>query len=186
LLQDPKYFHNYTTVNWAALTWKAHLDALAFFNHKGVGSRAMALARRTVLDIASNYKFGVEVLPLDHPVLLQVCPQAGNPHGPSEIQWNRLEEGPPGKCQKLNDRTMVQTPASAQGAPMAAQFRLLINQAAAAVPNLQASMLWKTLDAIAKLLGLRFLALVPANKTPACDTTSLDRVQAQIANSCTS
>jgi hypothetical protein len=37
LLQDPEYFHNYTLVNWAALTWKAHLDARAFFNHKGVG-----------------------------------------------------------------------------------------------------------------------------------------------------
>jgi hypothetical protein len=27
LLQDPEYFHNYTPINWAALTWKAHLDA---------------------------------------------------------------------------------------------------------------------------------------------------------------
>jgi hypothetical protein len=35
LLQDPKYFHNYTPINWAALTWKANLDAQAFFNHKG-------------------------------------------------------------------------------------------------------------------------------------------------------
>jgi hypothetical protein len=49
---------------------------------------------------------------------------------------------------------------------MAARFHHLINQAAAAVPNLWASMLWKTPDAIAKLLGLRFLALVPANKNP--------------------
>jgi hypothetical protein len=95
LLQDPEYFHNYTPVNWVALTWKVHLDAWAFFNHKGVGSRAMALARHTVLDIASNYNFGVEVLPLDHPVLLQVRPQAGSPHGPSGIQWNLLEGGPP-------------------------------------------------------------------------------------------
>jgi hypothetical protein len=38
LLQDPEYFHNYTLVNWAALTWKAHLDAQAFFTHKGLGS----------------------------------------------------------------------------------------------------------------------------------------------------
>jgi hypothetical protein len=95
LLQDPEYFHNYTLVNWAALTWKAHLDARAFFNHKGVGLRAMALAWHTILDIASNYKFGAEVLPcLDHPVLLQVRPQAGDPHGPSGIQWNLLEGGP--------------------------------------------------------------------------------------------
>jgi hypothetical protein len=95
LLQDPEYFHNYTLVNWAALTWKAHLDARAFFDHIGVGSRAMALAWRTVLDIASNYKFGTEVLPLDHLMLLQVRPQAGNPHGPSGIQWNLLEGPPP-------------------------------------------------------------------------------------------
>jgi hypothetical protein len=60
----------------------------------------MALAQHTVLDIASNYKSGAEVLPLLHPVLLQVCPQAGDPHGPSGmIQWNLLEGGPPGKCQ---------------------------------------------------------------------------------------
>jgi hypothetical protein len=45
LLQDPEYFHNYTAINWAALTWKAHLDARAFFDHKGVGSRAITLAR---------------------------------------------------------------------------------------------------------------------------------------------
>jgi hypothetical protein len=44
LLQDPEYFHNYTPINWAALTWKAHLDAQAFFDHKAVGSRAIALA----------------------------------------------------------------------------------------------------------------------------------------------
>jgi hypothetical protein len=69
---------------------------------------------------------------------------------------------------------------------MAAWFRPLINQAAAAVPNLWASMLWKTPEAIAKLLGLRFLALVPANKSLACNTTSLDCAQAQIANLCTS
>jgi hypothetical protein len=106
LLQDPEYFHNYTPVNWAALTWKAHLDAQAFFDHKGVGLQAMALARRTVLDIVSNYKFGVEVLHLDHPLLLQVCPQAGNPHGPSGIQLNLLEGGPPSKCQKPNDCTL--------------------------------------------------------------------------------
>jgi hypothetical protein len=105
LLQDPEYFHNYTPVNWAALTWKAHLDAWAFFDHKGVGLQAMALARRTVLDIASNYKFGAEVLPLDHPVLLQVRPQAGNPHGPSGIQWNLLEGGPPANARS---RTIVQ------------------------------------------------------------------------------
>jgi hypothetical protein len=49
---------------------------------------------------------------------------------------------------------------------MAAQFCPLINQAAAAVPNLRAAMLWKTPDAIAQLLGLRFLALVPANRNP--------------------
>jgi hypothetical protein len=49
---------------------------------------------------------------------------------------------------------------------MVARFCPLINQAAAAVPNLWASMLWKTPDAIAKLLGSRFLALVPANKNP--------------------
>jgi hypothetical protein len=126
----------------------------------------MALAWRTVLDIASNYKFGVEVLPLDHPMLLQVRPQAGNPHGPSGIQWNLLEEGPPSKCQKPNDCTTVRTPASAQGAPMTARFCPLINQAAAAVPNLWASTLWKTPDVIAKRLGSHFLALVPANKNP--------------------
>jgi hypothetical protein len=57
LIQDPEYFHNYTPINWAALTWKAHLDARAFFNHKGVGSRAIASVQRTTLDIASNYKF---------------------------------------------------------------------------------------------------------------------------------
>jgi hypothetical protein len=45
LLQDPKYFHNYNPINWAALTWKAHSDARAFFDHKGVGSRAIASAR---------------------------------------------------------------------------------------------------------------------------------------------
>jgi hypothetical protein len=49
---------------------------------------------------------------------------------------------------------------------MAARFGPLINQAAAAVPNLWASMLWKTLAMITKLLGSRFLALVPANKNP--------------------
>jgi hypothetical protein len=49
---------------------------------------------------------------------------------------------------------------------MAARFHPLINQAAATVPNLWASMLWKTPDAIAKRLGSRFLALVPANKNP--------------------
>jgi hypothetical protein len=54
----------------------------------------MASAQHTVLDIASNYKFGAEVLPLDHPMLLQVRPQAGDPHGPSGIQWNLLEGGP--------------------------------------------------------------------------------------------
>jgi hypothetical protein len=79
LLQDPEYFHNYTPINWAALTWKAHLDARAFFDHKGVGSWAIALARQSTLDVASNYKFGADVLPLDHPVLLQARPLAGNP-----------------------------------------------------------------------------------------------------------
>jgi hypothetical protein len=69
---------------------------------------------------------------------------------------------------------------------MLARFCPLINQAAAAVPNLQASMLWENSDAIAKLLGSSFLALVPANKTLARDTTSSDRVLAQIANSCPS
>jgi hypothetical protein len=49
---------------------------------------------------------------------------------------------------------------------MAVRFHPLINQAAAAVLNLRASMLWKTPDAIAKLLGSSFLALVPANKNP--------------------
>jgi hypothetical protein len=55
----------------------------------------MASAWHTILDIASNYKFGAEVLPLDHPVLLQVRLQAGDPHGPSGIQWNHLEGAPP-------------------------------------------------------------------------------------------
>jgi hypothetical protein len=63
LLQDPEYFHNYTPINWAALTWKAHLDARALFDHKEVGSRAIALARRTTLDVTSNYKFRADVLP---------------------------------------------------------------------------------------------------------------------------
>jgi hypothetical protein len=44
LFQDPKYFHNYTLINWAALTWKVHLNTRAFFDHKGVGSRAFASA----------------------------------------------------------------------------------------------------------------------------------------------
>jgi hypothetical protein len=167
LLQDPEYFHSYTPINWAALTWKADLDAQAFFDHKGVGSRAIALARRTTLDVASNYKFGADVLPLDHPMLLQACPLAIDPRGPSRIQWNLLEGGALAcKCQKPNERTTVPTPASAQGAPMAARFRPLINQAAAAVLNLRVSMLWKTPDEIAQLLGPRFLALVPANRNP--------------------
>jgi hypothetical protein len=63
----PQVFHNYTPINWAALTWKAHLDARAFFDHKGVGSRAITLARQTTLDVTSNYKFRADVLPLDHP-----------------------------------------------------------------------------------------------------------------------
>jgi hypothetical protein len=106
LLQDPKYFHNYTLVNWAALTWKAHLVARAFFNHKGVGLQAMALAC-TILDIAlSNYKFRVEVLPMNHPVLLQVRPQAGDPHSPSGIQWNLLEGPPP--LANARSQTIVQ------------------------------------------------------------------------------
>jgi hypothetical protein len=94
LLQDPVYFHNYTPINWAALTWKAHLYAQAFFNHKGVGSQAITSAWQTTLDIASNYKFGAEVLPLDHPMLLQAHPPAGDPRGPSRIQWNLVEGGP--------------------------------------------------------------------------------------------
>jgi hypothetical protein len=49
---------------------------------------------------------------------------------------------------------------------MVARFCPLINQAAAAVPNLMASMLWKTPDVIAQLLGPCFLALVPANRNP--------------------
>jgi hypothetical protein len=49
---------------------------------------------------------------------------------------------------------------------MAAQFCPLINQAAAAVPNLMMSMLWKTPDTITQLLGPRFLALVPTNRNP--------------------
>jgi hypothetical protein len=159
LLQDPEYFHNYTPINWAALTWKAHLDAQAFFDHKGVGSRAIALAQRTTLDVTSNYKFRADVLPLDHPMLLQARPPAGDPQGPSGIQWNLLEGGvPAGKCQKPNKWTTVRTLASAQGAPMVARLRPLI--------NLRASMLWKTPDAIAQLLGLHFLALVPANRNP--------------------
>jgi hypothetical protein len=161
LLQDPEYFHNYTPINWAAQTWKAHLDAQAFFNHKGVGSQAITSAQQTTLDIASN------VLPLDHPVLFQACPLVGDPRGPSGIQWNLLEGGAPAsKRQKPNKRTTVCTPASAQGATMAAQFCPLINQAAATVPNLRASMLWKSPDTIAQLLGPRFPALVPANRNP--------------------
>jgi hypothetical protein len=49
---------------------------------------------------------------------------------------------------------------------MAAQFCPLINQAAAAVPNFRASMLWKTPDAIAQLLSPCFLALVHTNRNP--------------------
>jgi hypothetical protein len=65
----------------------------------------MTSAQHTVLDIASNHKFGVEVLPLDHPMLLQVRPQAGNPHGPSGIQWNLLEGEPPANARS---QTIVQ------------------------------------------------------------------------------
>jgi hypothetical protein len=186
LLQDPEYFHNYTPVNWVALTWKAHLDAQAFFDHKGfrIASHGLGPAYR-----------------LGHRLQLQIR-SGGPPPGPSRAPpglpsgrqppWSIGDpveppgRGPPSKHQKPNDRTTVRTPASTQGALMVAWFCPLINQAAAAVPNLRASMLWKTPDVIAKLLGSRFLALVPANKTLACDTTSSDRVQAQIANSCTS
>jgi hypothetical protein len=50
---------------------------------------------------------------------------------------------------------------------MVARFCPLINQAAAAVLNLRASMLWKTRpDTIAQLLGPHFLALVLANRNP--------------------
>jgi hypothetical protein len=60
---------------------------------------------------------------------------------------------------------------------MAARFRPFINQAAAAVPILQTSMLWKTPDAIAKLLGLRFLAMVPANKNPCLQSCASSNCQ---------
>jgi hypothetical protein len=101
-------------------------------------------------------------------MLLQARPLAGDPRGPSGIQWKLLEGGAPaGKCQKSNERTTVSAPASTQGAMMVARFHPLINQAAAVVPNLRASMLWKTPDAIAQLLGPHFLlALVPANRNP--------------------
>jgi hypothetical protein len=167
LLQDPEYFHNYTPINWAALTWKAHLDARAFFDHKGVGSRAIALARQTTLDVTSNSKFRADVLPLDHPVLLEACPPAGDPRGPSGIQWNLLEGGAPaGKCQKPNERTTVCTLASAQRALMAARFRPLINQAAATVPNLRAYMLWKTPDANCPTVGPAFPGPGPRQQEP--------------------
>jgi hypothetical protein len=54
---------------------------------------------------------------------------------------------------------------------MAARYHPLINQAAAAVPNLRVSV-------IAQLLGPRFLALVPANRNPC--------LQYHIFSSCTS
>jgi hypothetical protein len=82
LLQDPEYFHNYTLTNWA--------DARAlFFNHKGVGSRAIALAQQTTLDVASNYKFGADVLPLDHPVLLQARPSVTQITGFFISKWSK-------------------------------------------------------------------------------------------------
>jgi hypothetical protein len=81
LLQDPKYFHNYTPVN-------------------GLGP-AYHLGHHLQLQILSGGP------PPGPSMLLQVRPQAGDPHGPSGIQWNLLEGGPPGKCQKPNDRTTV-------------------------------------------------------------------------------
>ena len=160
LLQSPENFHNYRPINWTALAWRLHLGLRCFFQAKGQGPVAVATIQRITYDLSSGHKYGPDVLPLDHPHFSKTPPQGGGRGRQVDVDYTNPAsrvEPPPTKRQK--------TPA--KGSTMAPKFASLIQKASAAVDNkLRASMLWKTTDDIHKLLGPKFMELIPTGKQP--------------------
>jgi hypothetical protein len=148
VLQSRRHFHNYTMTHWVALTWRIHLNVRAFFEEKRVGMAAVSAIRCTTADIGSGMWYGEDILPLDFPKPHATKHQGGDSTPTGDNRAPRPDGAPPmPKRPKPNEQVV------ARGTAMSAQFRPLVNQAAALVTQFWANMLLKTSKAINQMLG---------------------------------